>query len=126
MRLTWKTNRTQWCKLDKLFKSPLTYWTSACSKCKDHEQKSLIHRDSTLLLQQFKSVIEKTCLSADKLADSALRARIKKSKEILVSIVDGIIYCGRQNIASRGHRDDSENYDDDGNSGNFQELLNLE
>ena len=110
-------------KLDKLFKSPLTYWTSACSKCKDHEQKSLMHRDSMLLLQQFKSVMEKKCPSVDLLADSALRARIKKNREILVPIVDGIIYCGRQNIALRGHRDDSKNYDDDGNSGNFQELL---
>ena len=110
-------------KLDKLFKSPLTYWTSACSKSKDHEQKSLMHHDSMLLLQQFKLVMERKCPSVDQLADSALRARIKKNREILVPIVDGIIYCGRQNVALRGHRDDSKNYDDDGNSGNFQELL---
>ena len=75
--------------------------------------------DSMLLLQHFKSVMEKKFPSVDQLADSALRARIKKIREILVPIVDGIIYCGHQNIALRGHRDDSKNYDDDGNPRNF-------
>ena len=44
--------------------------------------------------------------------------------KILEPIVESIIFCGRQNVPLRGHRDDSQYIDDpDYNTGNFQELL---
>ena len=57
-------------------------------------------------------------------------AKIKENREVLVPIIDSIIFCGRQGIAFRGHRDDSPNYPNPGefskdkNVGNFIELLN--
>ena len=40
-------------------------------------------------------------------------------------IIDAVITCGRQNIALRGHHDDSKHYidDDTTNPGNFIEIV---
>lgn len=56
--------------------------------------------------------------------DSLRRKKIQENREKLRPIVDAIILCGRQNIAFRGHRDDSKYLDcDDVNAGNFLEIL---
>jgi len=60
------------------------------------------------------------------LANSALDSRMNRNRKVLGSIIESIIFCGRQNIALRGHRDDGEITCDDGSSvqeGNFRALL---
>ena len=41
----------------------------------------------------------------------------------LQSILKTVVFCGKQNIALRGHRDDSSHLQTDCNAGNFQKLL---
>ncbi|XP_046862997.1 52 kDa repressor of the inhibitor of the protein kinase-like isoform X1 [Xenia sp. Carnegie-2017] len=55
-------------------------------------------------------------------ADSLLSKRIKYNRCILRAMVETVILCGRQNLALRGHRDDSSHYSSS-NPGNFQALL---
>ena len=47
--------------------------------------------------------------------------------QVLESIVKTVMLCGKQNIALRGHRDDSKylNSENDSNTGNFQALLDF-
>ena len=49
--------------------------------------------------------------------------RVLKNRQILYSIVKSIIFCGRQGIALRGHRDDDTEKCSSFNHGNFKELL---
>lgn len=60
--------------------------------------------------------------------------QIKDNRERLRPIIESLIFCGRQNITLRGHRDDGSLIDIDrddnnasitSNEGNFRELLRL-
>lgn len=61
------------------------------------------------------------------LMDSALKERQDRNMQVLESIVKTVMLCGKQNIALRGHRDDSKylNSENDSNTGNFQALLDF-
>ena len=56
--------------------------------------------------------------------NSQLTERIKQNRQKLASILKTVIFCGMQNIALCGHRDDST-APEEGNSGNFHALLML-
>ncbi|XP_068217819.1 52 kDa repressor of the inhibitor of the protein kinase-like [Palaemon carinicauda] len=47
----------------------------------------------------------------------------KKNLEILKSVIDAIVFCGKQNITLRGRRDDRSS--SNSNTGNFLSILNL-
>ena len=59
----------------------------------------------------------------------AMASRISLNRQKLHSIFKTIVFCGRQNIALRGHRDDAtdieRDVDDLENHGNFRALLNF-
>ena len=51
----------------------------------------------------------------------------KQNKALLPSIVDAIMFCARQQIAFRGHRDDKINFDEAPacNEGNFVAIIRM-
>ena len=52
------------------------------------------------------------------------RERVEQNRLKLTSIVKSVVFCGKQNIPLRGHRDDSQHLDNPKhNPGNFQKLL---
>ena len=57
---------------------------------------------------------------------TVLRDRTEKNVLILQAIIETIIFCGRQNIALKGNRDDAK-YDQvsEINTGNFKALLSI-
>ena len=58
--------------------------------------------------------------------DNASQIRIKDNREKLAVIIKAILFCGKQTLHLRGHRDDSKYFGDSKNNpGNFQVLLNL-
>ena len=109
--------------MSKLFKEPLTNWQSAATKFEQHQKHSLIHRDSMLRLAQFKSVMMGATKGIDEQTDTLRSARIQYNRSILSTITKTVILAGRQNVALRGHRDDSRHYTST-NPGNFQAFLN--
>ena len=111
-------------KLNKLFKEPLKNWQTAADKLEKHQKHSLIHRDSMLRLLNFKNVMMGETKGIDEQADKLRSSRIQQNREILGSITKTVILTGRQNMALRGHRDDSQHYSSS-NPGNFQALLNF-
>ena len=58
----------------------------------------------------------------DKSLQMELDAERKKWVNIIYRIVDVILYLVKQNLSLRGHR---ESLDEDGNHGNFLELIKL-
>ena len=61
--------------------------------------------------------------------DRQFKFEVSENRKIRRSIIDTIIFLGRQGLPLRGHRDDSQYHPDvgeysTGNVGNFIELLN--
>lgn len=108
-------------KIERLVKVPITFWTSASSKLKDHQMKSGVHKSATLKAEEFYKVIKLKQKSIGEQLNSALASQIQHNREKLYSIVKTILFCGRQNIAIRGHRE----YESSTNPGNFRELLSF-
>lgn len=72
----------------------------------------------------FTNCMENKQVPVPHLIDAALEERKQKNMRILETIVDTVLFCGRQNIALRGHRDDSSHsLDPSFNTGNFKALL---
>ena len=111
-------------KLTKLFKEPLTNWQSAATKLEQHQKGSTVHRDSMLRMVQFKRVMMGETKGIDEQADTLRSARIQYNRDILSSIIKTVMLAGKQNLALRGHRDDSKYYSST-NPGNFQAFLNF-
>ena len=112
-------------KINRLFQSPLNYWSSAYTKMKNHEDKCQMHKSSVLAMTHFKSVMEGKQISARQLVSNITNDRIQSNRRKLIPVVKTVIFCGRQNVPLRGHRDDSKEYESSANTGNFQELINF-
>ena len=111
-------------KLSQLFTSPLTHWSNAVQRCNDHEIKSPIHLTATLRVSQFRSCMEQRTASISVQADKLVAKQVTINREKLKPIIEAIVLCGRQNISLRGHRDDSQYYDETTNNpGNLQAIL---
>lgn len=54
---------------------------------------------------------------------SAHAQLIQKNRLKLMSILKCVVFCGKQNIALRGHRDDKKSTESGCNPGNFRALL---
>lgn len=109
-------------KLDKLFKSPITLWTSACSRLTQHSSgKCEMHKFAVSAMENFMRVMRREAAPIDQQLNNLMQQQIARNREVLKSLFKTIIFCGKNNIALRGRRDD-----DPTNSslqGNFQALL---
>ena len=68
--------------------------------------------------------MENRTTAVDQALNKAMRERIESNREKLSPIVKTVVFCGRQNIPLRGHRDDSAHYENS-ECGNFQALLDF-
>ena len=110
-------------KLTNLFRKPLTRWNGMISKLKDHENKSPLHRIAIDVMHSLTDQ-QKGSLPIDTVIDDKRRNRIMENRKKMIPIIKTVIFCARQNISLRGHRDDSKYLDDlSNNPGNFQALL---
>ena len=107
-------------KADKLVKSPLTFWTTATQKFKKHE-KSEVHKNASLLADNFLKVMKSKQKPISEQLNEAVASQVRKNRMKLKPIIEIILFCGRQNIPLRGHRESSSSIDN--NPGNFKELL---
>ena len=90
-------------KLDKLVRSAVTFWTAAAQKFNKHELKSQVHKTAALKADNFLKVMQSQVEPIDQQLQSALATQNAENRHKLHSI---IIFCGRQNIPLRGHRED--------------------
>ena len=73
--------------------------------------------------------MERNLEEADEMLDRQFKLEVSKNRKIIRSLIDTIILLGRQGLALRGYRDNSQYHPDvgkysAGSVGNFIELLN--
>ena len=81
-------------KLSKLFTEPLTLWTSAASKLRDHEEKSKLHQWSVLPWK----TMENKSLPVHQFAYKGLQNRICQNQEKLKPILK-LLFCVDRRIS---------------------------
>ena len=98
-------------------------------KKKYSDRNRTLHKDTSALLYSVQEKMERNLEDVDEMLDRQLKFEVSENRKILRSIIDTIIFLGRQGLALRGHRDDSQYHPDvgeysTGSVGNFIELLN--
>lgn len=105
-------------KIDKLVKSPLHFWTTATQKFKKHSE-SESHKRASILADNFMKLMTSQQHSIDEQLNAAVASQVSLNRLKLHPIIQTILFCGRQNIPLRGHREGSSTI----NPGNFKALL---
>ena len=107
----------------QLISEPFTRLNGAPSRWAKHER-SEHHKTAVAVLQSFLGSWDKQHRRIDNIIDAKRKDTIMKKK--LLPIIKIVVLCGRQNIALRGHRDNSAHKSEVGkNPGNFQALLDF-
>ena len=107
----------------RLVSEPLIYWTSACGRLRMHET-SMLHHNAVLQMQAFETMMKNQQHDIRIRQNNIISNQITHNRAVLSSITKTIVLCGKQYIAIRGHRDDSQHLvDPKNNPGNFQMLL---
>lgn len=112
-------------KLTKLLSEPLTLWTSAVTKFREHEERSNVHRFSIQAMMDFKDIMENRAMPVDKVGATGLQSKIRENRAKLKPIFKTIIFCGHENIPLRGHRDNAKQLSQGKEVGKFQALLDF-
>uniref|UniRef100_A0A2S2Q2I5 TTF-type domain-containing protein n=1 Tax=Sipha flava TaxID=143950 RepID=A0A2S2Q2I5_9HEMI len=86
------------------------------------------HKLSTLRAEEFVKIIENKTFDVTTQVDSFRKAQVIENRLKLISIIETIIFCGRQELAMRGHNDNGPifNCEKDNNDGNFRSLLRFQ
>jgi len=68
-------------KLDRLVKSPITFWTTACEKLNDHALKSVVHKTATIKAENFVKVMRAEQSSVDTQLNTTVALNKKEIKK---------------------------------------------
>ena len=98
-------------------------------KMRDHDRNKTLHKDTSALLYKVQEKMESNLEDVDKMLDRQFKFEVSENKKRLRSIINTTIFLGKQGLALREHRDDSQNHPHVGeystrSVGNFIELLN--
>lgn len=95
-------------------------------KIHDHFCSKKFHKDAVEAAAVFAAVMKNPDLAIDHRLSSERSKRAAENHCKLLSIAETIIFCGRQGLAFRGHRDDTSTKEDSSaNQGNFLALLHF-
>ena len=108
--------------LGQLITSPMKNFTRATRTLKEHNMQQS-HLMATEDSASFTGIMEGRQLSVQQQLQDHSSRQIQKNREILKGILKVIIFCGKQNISLRGHRESMSS--NAGNPGNFISLLHL-
>lgn len=103
----------------KLVSTPYANWKHALEAFKDHGKKKKYHIGACVKAEHFEVICKR---QAD---DISVRRQVKENRERMRSIIETILFCGRQEIALRGHQDSGllQLEEPTENDGNFRALL---
>lgn len=108
-----------------LVNKPFTNFKKVSDKLDQHFFGKQFHKDAVQKAMMFKKVQLNQATLIDQQLSTLRQQWVKQNRLKLRSIVETIIFCGRQGIALRGHRDDHTQVISTPNSnhGNFLALL---
>ena len=81
---------------------------------KDHDKNRTVHKDTSTLLYSTQEKMERNLEDVDEMLDRQFKFEVSENRIILGSIIDTIIFLGRQDLTLKGHRDDSQYHPDMG------------
>ena len=108
----------------KFTSEPYRNWKDAIVDLKSHAVTEY-HLASAERLKAFIHTYENPSHRIDVAFAQNASETIEENRKILKSITKSLIFCGRQGLALRGHRDDDSEKCEGYNHGNFKELLNF-
>lgn len=114
-------------KTGQLVQEGFQNWKKAIEKFESHSHLQY-HKHAMVDLNNLKTLVEGKMNSIDRSLDVGKAKQVKENAERLKPIIETVIFCGRQGIALRGHRDYGDfNLDamPDDNEGNFRALLRM-
>ncbi|KAG7155622.1 52 kDa repressor of the inhibitor of the protein kinase-like 6 [Homarus americanus] len=109
-----------------LISRPFTLFTKSKAKLAAHDL-HVSHKGAVAKAADFIEVMKGRRTNVISQMNDALRQRIANNRAKLASVIKTVIFCGRQNIPLRGHRDCSIDVagDPSTNHGNFLALLDF-
>lgn len=107
-------------KVGALVNTPFTWLTKVSSACSEQE-KLRYQVDALVAYENFLSTSQNPEKNIQAQIEGERRNTISRNREIIKSVVKCVHFCGKQSIASRGHRDDSS-ADERSNKGKFLAL----
>ncbi len=112
-------------ELGVLVNKPLTNFKKAIEKLNNHFFTKRFHRVAVQVAMLFQKVQLNQITSINQQISTLRQERVKQNRLKLRSIVETVVFCGRQGIALRGHRDDHSQVKSTplSNHGNFLALL---
>lgn len=114
-------------KLGKLVVEPLSNYGRLLGTdgYLDAHVKTSYHENSLIAAKDFKTSMMHPSRKIINMLDADRRARVMENRSRLVPIIKTVIFCGRQGLSMRGHRDSGElSFEDPSyNDGNFRALL---
>ena len=84
------------------------------------------HHSAVVKIREFISRYQNPSQSIDTLLDTALQRVMSTNQKVIESLFKIVIFCGKQGLALRGHRDDRIHWEDEDrgtNEGNFVQLV---
>ena len=110
-------------KLGILVTKPFCTWTKQSTIFQKHEQ-SQYYQDSMARMLAFEETATIPSKNISSILDRNQQERILHNKEVLKTLFKCVLFCGKQGLALRDHRDDNT-VDDPTNKGNFLELVHF-
>ena len=101
---------------------PFKYWQKGLEKSKEHSNRTY-HNDALIASENFQDRMNRPVHGIDMQLDALAREQVEKNRKVLASIIEIILFCGRQGIALRGTSDDGVL--SECNRSNFNALLQL-
>ncbi|KAG1666870.1 repressor of the inhibitor of the protein kinase [Nymphon striatum] len=107
-------------------KSPFTNFNKSKELLRSHELKKY-HKENVQHLYIIRSQMSNPEFRIDSKLNTIATDNIKNNRQVLPTIVDAVMYCAKQQISLRGHRDAKINFNDPAgqNEGNFVALIRL-
>lgn len=81
------TNERNGTKIDRLVKSPISFWTTAKQKFKQHELHSQVQKTALLKADTFLKVMQQRVVSIDQQLNAVVASQVAKNREKLHPIV---------------------------------------
>ena len=97
-------------------------WSKKTRKFAEHNSHEY-HKLAVVRMEALKSSITQPETSIENRLKQVTETEIANNRYIIKSIADAVLFCGKQCIALRGHRDDSTADSQSYNKGNFLALL---
>lgn len=94
-------------------------WSKACFKSFPKHEQSVSHKESSMKIAGYNEAKQSGSIISK--VSTQYNQEVADNKEYLKYVFETLLFCARQGISIRGHRENEESL----NKGNFQELLNL-